>query len=110
MASAAESGWWRDYLLATDGREGHPVRVGALAEPPDEWLGAIAHGCGAALAPASNARCHARPAVTHRLVIGVGPSRGARARAPADDRDPVVQDSVRRSQENGGAEGSNTTG
>ncbi|WP_406340809.1 LysR substrate-binding domain-containing protein [Streptomyces sp. NBC_00648] len=51
VAGAAESGRWRGYWLATDEREGHPVRVGTVADQPDERLGAIADGYGVALAP-----------------------------------------------------------
>ncbi|WP_419248805.1 LysR substrate-binding domain-containing protein [Streptomyces melanogenes] len=51
VAGAAGSGRWRDDWLAIEEREGHPVRVGAVGEQPDEWLGAIADGCGVVLAP-----------------------------------------------------------
>ncbi|GGP32910.1 hypothetical protein GCM10010278_05190 [Streptomyces melanogenes] len=112
VAAAAESGRWRDYWLATDEREGHPVRVGAVAvaDQPDEWLGAIANGYGVALAPASAARFYARPGVTYRLVKGVSPSRVAVARAPADDADPVVRDFVRCCRESVREDGPNTAG
>lgn len=60
--------------------------------------------------PASAARFHARPGGTHRLVSGVSSSRGAVARAPAYDCDPVVQDFVRRCRENNWEGGPNTAG
>ncbi|MGC5015440.1 LysR family transcriptional regulator [Streptosporangium sp. DT93] len=95
VAAPAESGRWRDHWLAADEREGRPVRVGAVADLPDDWLSAIANGYGIALAPESAARFYARPGVVYRPLSGVGPSRVGVAWAPADDSDPVVQDFVR---------------
>jgi DNA-binding transcriptional LysR family regulator len=95
VAAPAESGWWRDYWLAADERDGHPVRIGAVTDQPDDWLSAIANGYGIALAPASAARFYARPGITYRPVSGVSPSRVGVAWAPADDTNPVVQDFVR---------------
>lgn len=71
----AARGAWRDFWLAADEREGHPVRVGAVTEQPDDWLSAIANGYGIALAPQSAARFHARPGVVYRPVTGVSPTR-----------------------------------
>lgn len=51
-----ESGWWRDYWLASDERDGHLVKVGAIASNPDEWLTAIANGYGVSLTPEAAAR------------------------------------------------------
>ncbi|MFD7405107.1 LysR family transcriptional regulator [Streptomyces sp. NPDC059866] len=95
VAAPPESGGWRDYWLATEEREGHPVRIGAVTDQPDEWLSAIANGYGIALAPESAARYYARPGITYRPVIGVSPSQVGVAWAPADDTNPVVQDFVR---------------
>ncbi|MEV5344960.1 LysR family transcriptional regulator [Streptomyces achromogenes] len=95
VAAPPETGRWRDHWLATDEREGHPVRIGAVTDQPDDWLSAIANGYGIALAPASAARFYARPGVTYRPVTGVSPSRVAVAWAAAHDADPVVQDFVR---------------
>lgn len=95
VAAPPETGPWRAYWLAADERDGHPVRVGAVTEQPDDWLTAIANGYGVALAPESAARFYTRPGVVHRPVTGIGPSRVAVAWAPADDADPVVQDFVR---------------
>ncbi|MCX2969269.1 MULTISPECIES: LysR family transcriptional regulator [Streptomyces] len=95
VAAPPETGRWRAQWLAADEREGRPVRVGAVAEQPDDWLSAIAHGYGVALAPASAARFHARPGVTYRPVSGVSPSHVGVAWARADDGDPVVRDFVR---------------
>ncbi|MFJ9614297.1 LysR family transcriptional regulator [Streptomyces noursei] len=95
VAAPAETGGWRDHWLATDEREGRPVRVGTVTDQPDDWLSAIANGYGIALAPESASRFYARPGVTYRPVTGVGPSRVAVAWAPADDTNAVVQDFVR---------------
>ncbi|MFC9911539.1 LysR family transcriptional regulator [Streptomyces sp. NPDC059862] len=95
VAAPPEAGRWREYWLATDERDGHPVRVGAVTDQPDEWLSAIANGYGIALAPESAGRYYARPGITYRPVTGVSPSQVAVAWAPADDTNPVVQDFVR---------------
>ncbi|MGW7706988.1 LysR family transcriptional regulator [Streptomyces sp. NPDC054771] len=94
VAAPPGSGRWRDYWLATDEREGHPVRIGAVTDRPDDWLSAIANGYGMALAPASAARFYARPGIVYRPVSGIGPSQVGVAWARADDSDPVVQDLV----------------
>ncbi|MGO4754219.1 LysR family substrate-binding domain-containing protein, partial [Streptomyces sp. 2MCAF27] len=94
VAAPAESGPWRDYWLAVDEREDHPVRIGAVTDQPDDWLNAIANGYGIALAPESAARFYARPGIVYRPVTGVSPSRVAVAWTPADDDNPVVQDFV----------------
>ncbi|WP_217143905.1 LysR family transcriptional regulator [Streptomyces sp. AC627_RSS907] len=95
VAAPPATGRWRDHWLAADERDGHPVRVGAVTEQPDDWLSAIANGYGIALAPESAARFYSRPGVVYRPVTGVSPSRVAVAWAPADDDNPVVQDFVR---------------
>jgi DNA-binding transcriptional LysR family regulator len=95
VAAPPETGRWREYWLATDERDGHPVRVGAVTEQPDDWLSAIANGYGIALAPESATRFYTRPGVVYRPVTGIGPSGVAVAWAPADDDNPVVQDFVR---------------
>ena len=100
IAAPAETGCWRDYWLATDEREGHPVRIGAVTDQPDAWLTAIANGDGIALAPESAARYYARPGVTYRPVTGLSPSQVAVAWPPASDTNPVVQDFVRCCLEN----------
>lgn len=94
VAAPPETGAWRHHWLATDERDGHPVRIGAVTDQPDDWLNAIANGYGVALAPASNVRFYARPGVVYRPVTGVSPSRVGVAWAPADTN-PVVGDFVR---------------
>ena len=95
VAAPQETGPWRDHWLAADEREGHPVRIGAVTEQPDDWLNAIASGYGVALAPQSAARFYARPGVVYRPVTGVSPTRVGVAWSAADDRNPVVGDFVR---------------
>ncbi|MEU1668424.1 LysR family transcriptional regulator [Streptomyces sparsogenes] len=95
VAAPPETSWWRDYWLATDERDGHPVSIGAVTDQPDDWLSAIANGYGIALAPASAARFYARPGVAYRPVSGVSPSQVGVAWALADETNPVVQDFVR---------------
>ncbi|MFJ8351070.1 LysR family transcriptional regulator [Streptomyces sp. NPDC094153] len=94
VAAPARTGAWRDYWLAADEREGRPVRIGAVVDQPDDWLGAIANGYGVALAPASAARFYARPTVVYRPTEGVSPSSVGVVWAPTDDADPVVRDFV----------------
>ncbi|RSM64079.1 LysR family transcriptional regulator [Kibdelosporangium aridum] len=92
VAAPAETGWWRDYWLATDEREGHEPHIGAVTETPDDWLSAIANGYGVALAPESAARFYARPGVTYRPLTGVSPTQVAVAWA--DEANPVIRDFV----------------
>jgi len=89
-----EAGQWRDYWLATSERQGHPVRIGAVTDQPDEWLTAIANGYGISLAPESAARFYQRPGVVYRPVTGVSPSQVGVAWAPADNDNPVIRDFV----------------
>jgi DNA-binding transcriptional LysR family regulator len=95
VAAPVETGWWRDYWLASGERQGHPVRIGYVTDQPDAWLTAIANGYGIALAPESAARYYARPGITYRPVTGVSPSQAGVAWPPANDADPIVQDFVR---------------
>jgi len=95
VAAPDETGWWRDYWLAAGERQGHPVRIGAVTEHPDEWLTVIANGYGIALAPESAARYYAHPGITYRPVTGVSPTQVGVAWPPAADTNPVVQDFVR---------------
>lgn len=99
VAAPPETGRWRDYWLATDERQGHPVRIGAVAEHREDWLNAIANGDGVGLAPESATRFYARPGVTYRPVTGVSPTRVAVAWSPPADANPIVADFVQCSQE-----------
>jgi DNA-binding transcriptional LysR family regulator len=94
VATPPESGWWRDYWLAADERDGRPVRIGAVAHNPDEWLTAIANGYGVSLTPEATVRFYQRPGVVYRPVTGVSPSRVGVAWARGGTQDPAVQDFV----------------
>ncbi|MBC2875018.1 MULTISPECIES: LysR family transcriptional regulator [Streptomyces] len=102
VAAPPETGPWRDHWLAADERGGRPVRVGAVTDQPDEWLSAIAHGYGVALAPESAARFYARPGVVYRAVSGVSPSRVGVAWGVGEEGDSVVGEFVRCCLEVGG--------
>ena len=95
VAAPVETGWWRDYWLATSERHGHPIRIGAVTDQPDTWLTAIANGDGLALAPDSAARYYARSGLTYRPVTDVSPSQVGVAWPPINDTNPAVRDFVR---------------
>jgi len=94
VAAPPETGAWRDYWLAVDARAGHPPRIGATTDQPDDWLQAIANGYGVALAPESATRFYARPGIVYRPVTGVSPSQIAIAWPKTASPNPVVQDFV----------------
>ncbi|MFI0779280.1 LysR family transcriptional regulator [Streptomyces sp. NPDC021212] len=94
VATPEESGWWREYWLATEERRGHPVRVGTVARTPDEWLYAVAGGYGVSLTPRATASFYQRPDVVYRPLTGVAPS-WVGVVWPCGDRTPsVVRDFV----------------
>ncbi|MFE0105111.1 LysR family transcriptional regulator [Streptomyces sp. NPDC059009] len=95
VATPEESGWWREYWLASDEREGHPVRIGTVAHNPDEWLTAIANGYGISLTPEATARFYQRPDVVYRPVSGVSPSQVGVAWPKSGGDNPAVRDFVR---------------
>ncbi|QGV80495.1 LysR family transcriptional regulator [Streptomyces ficellus] len=95
VATPDASGWWRDYWLAVDAREGHPVTVGAVAGNPDEWLNAIANGYGISLTPEATARFYQRPDVVYRPVRGVSHSQVGVAWVREGEVPQVVRDFVR---------------
>jgi DNA-binding transcriptional LysR family regulator len=82
VATPPDSGWWRDYWLATDERDGHPARIGAIAQNPDEWLTAIANGYGVSLCR-HQAWCGGGRRVLHPARQGRIPGRPA---VPGDQR------------------------
>lgn len=95
VATPEESGWWRDYWLASEERGGHPVKIGTVARNPDEWLNAVAHGYGISLTPEATARFYQRPDVVYRPVTGVSPSQVGVAWSRDQAPGPAVQDFVR---------------
>jgi DNA-binding transcriptional LysR family regulator len=94
VAAPRETGAWSDYWVATEERNGHPIRIGAVTEHPDDWLSAIANGYGIAFPPESSARFYSRPGIVYRPLDGISPSQVAIAWTPIADNDPVVQDFV----------------
>jgi DNA-binding transcriptional LysR family regulator len=65
---------WRDFWLATDVRESHPVRVGAEVGSVDECFEAILSGRGVAFTQASTQRFYGRPGLAFVPVRGLPPS------------------------------------
>ncbi|MER7343885.1 LysR family transcriptional regulator [Streptomyces aurantiacus] len=94
VAAPPEAGWWRDYWLAADERDGRPAKIGAVAPTADAWLTAIAGGHGVSLTPEATARSCRRPDVTCRPVRGVSPGGIGVARARGTEVPQVVRDFV----------------
>lgn len=94
VTTPPESGWWREYWLAGEERGGRPVRIGAVARNPDEWLTAIASGYGISLTPEATASFYQRPDVVYRPVTGVSPSQVAVVWCPGRQPNPVLEDFV----------------
>ncbi|MYV39593.1 LysR family transcriptional regulator [Streptomyces sp. SID1328] len=94
VATPEESGWWRDYWLATEERHGRPVRVGTVARTPDEWLHAVAGGYGISLTPRATASFYQRPDVVYRPLTGVAPSHVGVVWPRGDRFHSVVRDFV----------------
>jgi DNA-binding transcriptional LysR family regulator len=93
IVTPALKGTWRDHWLATSERDGREVRIGAVAEQPDEFLGAIADGRGIALVPVSTSLSHPRVGVAYVPVTGLSPSEVGVAWLP--DAGDAVADFVR---------------
>jgi DNA-binding transcriptional LysR family regulator len=74
VALPAAAGVLRDYWLAVPERNGHPVRIGAQAESPDETFEAVAAEQGIALLAVGNAELYARPQITTRPVVDLSPA------------------------------------
>jgi DNA-binding transcriptional LysR family regulator len=91
VALPPAAGVLRDYWLAVDERDGHPVRIGAEAETPDETFEAIAAKQGVALLAAGPAQVYARPEIVTRPVIDVSEAEFAVAWRAGDAR-AVVQE------------------
>jgi DNA-binding transcriptional LysR family regulator len=62
---------WRDFWLATDSRDGHPVRLGAEVGGVDECFEAILAGRGMAFTQASTRRFYDRPGLAFIPVPGL---------------------------------------
>lgn len=86
VALPPAAGALRDYWLALDQRSGHPVRIGAQAETPDETFEAVAAKQGLALLSAGNAELYSRPGIVSRPVVDLTPAELALAWRGDDDR------------------------
>lgn len=89
--------YWRDFWLAADHRNGHPVRIGAEAATVDECLEAILEGRGVAFTQASSRRYYARPGLAFVPVTGLTPTVVALAWR-RDAETPLVRDFIARAR------------
>jgi DNA-binding transcriptional LysR family regulator len=90
VALPPTAGVLRDYWLAVDERGGHPVRIGAQAETPDEAFEAVAAEQGITLLSAGNAQLYSRPGVITHPVVDISPAELAVAWR-ADDERPIIR-------------------
>jgi DNA-binding transcriptional LysR family regulator len=74
LALPQSAGPLRDYWLAIDDRDGHPVRIAAEIHDTEETYEAVAGGLGICLLAAGNAPIFARGAVTMLPVHDLSPS------------------------------------
>jgi DNA-binding transcriptional LysR family regulator len=65
---------WRDFWLATEVRDAHPVQLGAEVTSVDECFEAILSGRGMAFTQASTQRFYDRPGLAFVAVKGLPPS------------------------------------
>src|SRR5207248_5622400 len=86
VALPPAAGAQRNYWLALDERNGHPVRIGAQVESPDETFEAVAARQGLTLLSAGNAELYSRPGIVSRPVIDLSPAELAIAWRADDDR------------------------
>jgi DNA-binding transcriptional LysR family regulator len=93
VALPPAAGVLRDYWLAVDERDGHPIRIGAQAETPDETFEAVGAKQGVALLSAGNAQLYARPGITTRPVVDLSPAELTVAWR-ADDERPIIGEFV----------------
>src|SRR5919198_2795602 len=98
VALPPSAGVLRDYWLAMEERDGHPVRIGAQAESPDETFEAVGAEQGVALLSAGNAQLYSRPGVITRPVVDLSPAELAVAWR-ADDERPIIREFVQAAQE-----------
>ncbi len=90
VALPPAAGVLRDYWLAIDERDGHPVRIGAQAETPDETFEAVAAKQGVTFLSAGNAELYSRPGIASLPVIDLSPAKLAIAWR-ADDTRTVIR-------------------
>jgi DNA-binding transcriptional LysR family regulator len=93
LALPESTGRLRDHWLAVDARGGHPVRIGAVVNGPEEAVTALGRGLGVALISAGNAELYQRPEFVVRPLRGLPPGELAIAWRGSDPR-AVVHDFV----------------
>jgi DNA-binding transcriptional LysR family regulator len=98
VALPPAAGVLRDYWLAMEERDGHPVRIGAQAESPDETFEAVAAEQGVALLSAGNAQLYARPGIVTLPVVDLSPAELVVAWR-ADDQRPIIGEFSRSAQQ-----------
>jgi DNA-binding transcriptional LysR family regulator len=86
LALPASSGPLREFWLATDAREGHPIRIGAEISSTEETVEALTAELGVCLLAAGNASLVTRDGVVARPVAGVEHARLVFAWRRGDDR------------------------
>jgi hypothetical protein len=91
VALPAAAGPARDFWLALDDRNGHPVRIGAEVETPDEAFEAVAARQGVVLLSEGNAELYSQPGISTVPVVDLAPAELA-VSWRADDRRPVVRE------------------
>jgi DNA-binding transcriptional LysR family regulator len=74
LALPQSAGPLRDFWLAVEDRDGHPVRIGAEINDTEETYEAVASGVGVCLLAAGNAPIFARGAITMLPVHDLSPS------------------------------------
>ncbi len=94
LALPESAGPVRDYWLATEERQGHPVRIGTVVHGPEEVIEALGRGIGVAFIAAGNAELFRRPEFTTRPVPNIPPGELAIVWRHQDSR-PAVQEFVR---------------
>jgi DNA-binding transcriptional LysR family regulator len=91
VALPPAAGVLRDHWLAMDERDGHPARIGAQVETPDETFEAVAAQQGVALLSAGNAQVYSRREIVTRPVVDISDAEFAVAWRAGDER-PIVRD------------------
>lgn len=74
LALPASAGPLRDFWLAVEERDGHPVRIAAEITDTEETYESITSGLGVCLLAAGNASIFERGGVVMRTVVDVGPA------------------------------------
>jgi DNA-binding transcriptional LysR family regulator len=94
VALPPTAGVLRDYWLAVEDRDQHPIRIGAHAESPDAAFEAVASAQGVALLSAGNAELYARPGIVSIPVTDLARAQIAIAWR-ADDSRTIIREFTR---------------